>query len=41
VQFSQLRKLRDFDLDLRWVEVTVMCIRGRRLPTHQIRSRWE
>jgi len=40
VQFSQLRKLRDLDLDLRY-EVTLVRICGRDLPTHKIRSKSE
>jgi len=41
VHFSQLRKVRDLYLDLRSVEVTLVRIRGRGLPTHEIRWKSE
>jgi len=42
VQLSELQKLSDLDLDLGWeVEVILMRISGRGLPTHQIRSKLE
>jgi len=39
VQFSELQKLHDLEVDLRSgrVEVTLVRIFGRGLPTHQIR----
>jgi len=41
VQFLQRRKVRDLDPDLRLVAVTLVCICGRGLPTHQIRWKSE
>jgi len=38
VQFLELQKLMTLILTLDRVEVTLACISGRGLPTHQIRS---